>query len=1097
VTTKGDENELLRSVALQNATSILIARQRAERRSEAYLAEAQRLSHAGSFGWRASTGEIFLSEETFRIFQYDPTTKPTVELALQRVHPEDAALMRETIERASKEGKDFEHEYRLLMPDGAVKHVHIVAHAERDESGELEFVGAVMDVSDRKRAEEELRRSEALAEQRLRLVVDTTPAMINSCRPDGHLDYVNKGWLDYFGFSLETALDRADALKMSPPSEADMSGLDWQPIIHPEDLRGFRDQWKSMLVSGKPGEREARVRRFDGVYRWHLFRGVPLYDETGKLVKWYGSAFDIEDRKRAEEALRQSESYLAEAQRLTHTGSWVWRVAGRDALHLSEEWYRVYGFDPEEGMPTWEERLQRIHPEDRAKWQRAIDRAIGEKSEYEVEFRIVLPDGTLKYIHTVGHPVLNVAGDLVQFVGSSTDITERKQAEVLLAGEKRLLEMIARGVSRALTLKGACLLVEELGAESLSSILLFDPSANCLRHGAAPSLPLTYTKAIDGAVIGPSAGSCGTAAYRAEPVIVSDIATDPLWADYRDLALAHGLRACWSTPILSSAGKVLGTFATYYREPRSPSQQELNVIERITHLVSIAIEREQAEETLRRSESYLAEAQRLTHTASWAWRVAGRDFLHLSEEWYRIYGFDPEKGIPAWQEVLQRIHPGDRDKWEGTIDRAIVKKSDYEMEYRILLPSGGVKYIQAVGHPVLNAAGDLVQFVGSATDITDRKRTEEALRQSESYLAEAQRLTQTGSWAWQVAGGDALHLSEEWYRIYGFDPEEGMSAWEKRPQRTHPEDRARWQAATDRAIREKSDYEVEYRILLPDGTIKYLRAVGHPVLNASGDVVQFVGSSMDISASKRAEEAVRQAQADLAHVNRVTAMGELTASLAHEINQPIAAAVTNANTCLRWLAADTPNLEEARAAAMRIVKDGKRAGEIISRIRLLFKKGTPERELVDLNEIIQEMIVLSRGETTRYSISVRTELAADLPPVVGDRVQLQQVLMNLIINSIDAMKDVGGRHELIIQSQRAENEHLMVSVSDTGVGLPPQHADQIFNAFFTTKPHGSGMGLRISRSIVESHGGRLWAADNSPRGASFCLTLPTKVEAQK
>jgi C4-dicarboxylate-specific signal transduction histidine kinase len=246
---------------------------------------------------------------------------------------------------------------------------------------------------------------------------------------------------------------------------------------------------------------------------------------------------------------------------------------------------------------------------------------------------------------------------------------------------------------------------------------------------------------------------------------------------------------------------------------------------------------------------------------------------------------------------------------------------------------------------------------------------------------------------------------------------------------------------------------------------------------------------------KHAEEAVRQARADLAYVSRVTTMGELTASLAHEVNQPIGAAVTNANTCLRWLAGDTPNLEEARAAAMRVVNDGRRAAEIISRVRLLFKKGTPERGLLEVNEVIREMVVLLRSEATRYSISVRTELAADLPQVMGDRVQLQQVLMNLMINGIDAMKDADGTRELAIKSERVENEQLLVSVSDTGVGLPPQQADQIFNAFFTTKLNGTGMGLRISRSIVESHGGRLWAADNSQRGAIFHLTLLTKAEA--
>jgi NO-binding membrane sensor protein with MHYT domain len=262
-------------------------------------------------------------------------------------------------------------------------------------------------------------------------------------------------------------------------------------------------------------------------------------------------------------------------------------------------------------------------------------------------------------------------------------------------------------------------------------------------------------------------------------------------------------------------------------------------------------------------------------------------------------------------------------------------------------------------------------------------------------------------------------------------------------------------------------------------------------------VILAFASIASLSEQKRADEALRQARADLARINRVTAMAELTGSLAHEVNQPIAAAITNAHACLRWLGGKTPNLEEARAAAKGMVEDATRAAEIISRIRLLFKKGTPERELLDVNEIVREMIVLLRSELMRYSVSVQPELATDLPRVMGDRVQLQQVMMNLISNSIDAMKDLDGSRELAIKSQRAKNEYVMVSVSDTGVGLPGQQADQIFNAFFTTKSHGTGMGLSISRSIVESHSGRLWAADNSPRGASFHLILPTKVAAHE
>jgi PAS domain S-box-containing protein len=797
------------------------------RRSEAYLAEAQRLSHTGSFGWRPSTGEITWSEETFRIFQYDRNTIPTVELVLQRIHPEDAALVKQTIERASQDGKNFEHEYRLLMPEGLVKHVHVVAHAISDDPGSIEFVGAVMDVTEQRHARaaletalDEIKKSQ----DRLRLVIDTIPAHVWSARADGSVDFINQRALESFGLSIENA-----------------RGWGWRSILHPDDLERFVGAWQAALAAGEPMESEARLQRSDGEYRWWLIRNVPLRDELGNIIKWYGTAIDIEDRKRAEETLRRSESYLAQAQRLTQSGSWAWNVR-TGARFWSQETFRIFGCDPEKVKPTWSDILERVHPEDRPAIVQKAKMETTLKEDSEFDWRIVLPDGRIKHLHSIAHPVMDESGEITEIVGTLMDVTERMRAEALRDGESRILEMIARDAPLEEILEKLVRVVEAQFAGLLCSVLLLDEDGQHLRHGAAPGLPEPYTKAIDGLFIGPNAGSCGTAMYRREPVFVTDILQDPLWEPYRGVAEPYGFRACWSTPILAHSGKALGSFAMYYPEPRSPSPAETRALEMATHLAGIAIERKLARE--------------------------------------------------------------------------------------------------------------------------ERER-------------------------------------------------------------------------------------------------------------------------------------LRQAQADLAHINRVTTMGELTASLAHEIKQPITAAVTNARTCLRWLGRDHPDVEEAREAASRIVKDATRAADIISRISLLFKKGAVKRELVDVNEVIREMIVLLRAEATRYCISVRTELAEHLPQVMVDRVQLQQVLMNLVINGIDAMKDVDGKRELAIKSQRRENEQLQVSVSDTGPGLPPQQADQIFDAFFTTKADGTGMGLRISRSIIETHGGRLWVADNPRRGARFCFTLPTKVEANE
>ena len=487
----------------------------------------------------------------------------------------------------------------------------------------------------------------------------------------------------------------------------------------------------------------------------------------------------------------------------------------------------------------------------------------------------------------------------------------------------------------------------------------------------------------------------------------------------------------------------------------------------------------------------LEEAQRLSKTGSFGWNVSNGE-IYWSEETFRIfeYGYDRKPGLEL---ALERTHPEDRARVQQLIDRATRDRKDFDLEHRLLMPDGSVKHVHVVGRLQDTGQPGKAELVGAITDITERKRAETTLRQTEAYLEEAQRLTHTGSWAWNVARRENVHWSQEQYRLFGLDPESNSPSFETAYQRIHPDDRATFNNAVEEAIRKRSDFEVDFRIVLPDGSTKYSRSVGHPVFSASGELVEFVGTGIDVTERRLAEkerERLRQVQADLAHINRATTIGELTASLAHEINQPIAAAVTDAKTCLRWLAREQPDIAEARETAARMVKAVTRASDIVSRLRQLFKKGAPQTSVVNVSEVIQEMVVLLRSEASRYSVSIQAELSADSPQVMADRVQLQQVLMNLMLNGIEAMHDTKSGGQLTIRSLRGEGGQLLISVSDTGVGLPPEQADQIFNAFFSTKAQGTGMGLSISRSIVESHGGRLWATSNYGAGATLSFTLP-------
>jgi PAS domain S-box-containing protein len=761
---------------------------------------------------------------------------------------------------------------------------------------------------ERKRAEAALRDSE----RSLRSAIDGIAGLVAIMAPNGELDALNRQVIDYFGRSLE-----------------EMKNWGTNDVVHPDDLPRIAEIFQRSIAIGTPFHYELRLRRFDGEYRWFDNRCVPIRENSGRIARWYMLGTDIEDRKRAEQALRRSEAYLAEAQRLSHTGSAAYNET--EILYWSEEASRTWGFDPLQGIPSREAVWQRIHPDDLDAVNENVERGVREKISFTNEFRIILPDGTVKHIEANNYPVFSASEELLEIIVTGIDVTERKRAE------------------------------------------------QALRESEAH--------------------------------------------------LAESRRELQAT------------------------------IDKIPALVASL------------------------------WPNGERDFVNLS--WQRFTGISQEEARGTTQMIP--VHPDHRGLDASHWQRCLETGEPFEQEEQLLRVDGQYRWHWVCREPARDENGKVIKWYGIGFDIEDRKRAEDALRESEAKFRD---YAETASdWYWEI-GPDYKFtlLTENAFRSNSAD-RIGTLCWDHALDLETESEKWRLVLATLDSRKPFRDFV--YCSVDGSGSPMYVRVSGKPVFDANGEFRGYRGTGTDVTAlrtaeaeARESERRYREAQLELAHANRVVTMGQLTASITHEVNQPITAAVTYALAARRFLSAAPPNFYEVDDALSRIVKEGNRAGEVVGRIRALIKKAPSRKDAVEINDAILEVITLTRMEAENNSVSVRTQLVEGAPRLQGDRVQLQQVMLNLILNAIEAMRDVGEEERELLISTRNEPDGVSVEVRDSGPGFAPAALERVFEAFYTTKPGGLGLGLSICRSIIEAHNGRLWASPNVPRGAIFGFIAP-------
>jgi PAS domain S-box-containing protein len=855
-------------------------------------------------------------------------------------------------------------------------------------------------------------------------ILDALPTMLWTALPDGSTTFVNRRWSDYTGSNLKSE-----------------NGKEWHAAVYPDDLPDLLKRWQFALASGECGEMKARLRRFDGRYRWHLIQCSPVCDESKHIAMWCGVGADVEDYQRAEELLRRRKLDFQLIVDSIPVPVAVTTPSG-EVEGVNQSTLGYFGKSFEE-LKDWKT-SDALHPDDLERTIAAQMKAHQHGISYDIESRHRRRDGTYRWHNVRGFPLRNPRGRIVRWFHLLIDIDDRKQAERAVREselEARLIvDTIPAGIE-VLTPTGKVELVNQHVAR------YFGKTADELKHSGFTELIHPEDLPI-----------VRTASLRATTTGL------PYEAEHRFLG-ADG-RYRWfqvrGLPLRDARGHVVRWYALH----------------------TDIDDKKRAEKALLESERNLKLTIDTIPTLAWAARPDGSAEF-FNQHYLEYVGFSAEQAQGwGWTDAL---HPDDRFELAAAWRAILASGKPGEAEARLRRNDGTFRWLLFRTNPLRDAKGSIVRWYGVNIDIDDRKRAEEELKRSEAFLAEGQHLARMGNLSWDVTRGNIV-WSEPLYDIFKFEPGTVITL-DLIATRVHPEDVPLMGDMIERAQRGENGFEYQHRIVLPDQSIKHLHLIAHKARNSSGRT-EYIGAVLDITQRQLSEEALEKVRSELAQVTRIMSLGVLTASIAHEVNQPLAGIITNANTCLRMLAADPPNIKVAQETARRTIRDGDRAADVISRLRTLFSKRTVAIEAIDMNEAVREVLALSSGDLQRSGVAARTEFADRLPLVGGDRIQLQQVIINLLRNACDAMRGVNDRPRRLLIRTEPLDDHVRVSVQDNGIGLEPEAAARLFQAFYTTKSDGMGIGLSVSRSIVENHNGRLWAQANDGPGVTFSFSIP-------